>query len=292
MTSPVDPSCLHRFSVDAMNTTFTLRINHPDRGAAQDAASACMNQLEQLEAELSRFRPDSDVSRINRLAEGESVYISEAVHACLLKAMEAQALTAGLFNATLGAHTWAGRSGNPGGEADDAGQLEIVPGRPLVICRKPGRQIDLGGIGKGFALDQLAATLASWRIRSSLLCAGASTMLAVGARSWPVEMTGETSRVAVELKNRAMGASGTGVQQAHVLHPDSPDQPPQYEFRRAWVLAPDAALADACSTAVLLMSAEEADAFAESGRGRLDVYTEDEDGSEIRLRTGASRLDT
>lgn len=274
------------FSVEAMNTTFTLRLETEDDPLAQDAASACFNQLEELESQLSRFRPDSDVSRINGLTDKESLLISELTHACLLKAAQAQVTTAGLFDVTLGAHTWPNGSGLPAEGNIETGQLEVAPIRPLVNCLVAGRQVDLGGIGKGFALDHLALTLASYQIRSALVSAGASTLLAIGPQSWPILLTGDTQSEPVGLQDRALSASGTGIQGAHVMHPDSPDDDPTYRFKRVWLLAHEAALADAYSTACLLMADDEIDSFAEVHRDDLDIYVEEESG---KIRTGGAQ---
>lgn len=253
-------SDLQVFSCDAMNSTFTLRLDCADVGRAQEASGACFNQLEELEAQLSRFRHDSDITRINQLQAGERLYISECTHACLLLAAEAQAATAGLFDVTLGG---------------DVGQIEVAPDRPLVSCLAAGRQVDLGGIGKGFALDQLAVTLTSYQVESALLCAGASTLLAVGPQAWPVALTGDGVTEQISLHACALSASGTGIQGAHVVHPDCPGAEPPYLFKRVWLIALSASVADAYSTACLLMTDDEIEAFATVHRESVTMYAED-----------------
>ena len=62
---------------------------------------------------------------------------------------------------------------------------------PAITCEEPGREIDLGGIGKGFALDQLKQLLTEWDADDALLAAGASSLLAFGPSAWPVDLTGE-----------------------------------------------------------------------------------------------------
>jgi FAD:protein FMN transferase len=273
---------LRTFSVEAMHTTFTLRLDCADEKRAQEAASACFNQLDAIEAHISRFRIDSDITRINLLEKGKSLLVSETTHACLLQAFEAQAMTAGLFDVTLGALTWPDGHGDDGARASDAGQLEVDPTRPLVGCVEPGRQIDLGGIGKGFALDQLSRTLTSYQIDSALLCAGASSILALGPHGWPITLSGDEENVPFELKARALSASGIGIQGAHVVHPDSPSEEPIYSFKRVWLAASNAALADAGATACLLMSDDEIEAFADTYQNEMTIYAEDIDSTEVR----------
>ncbi len=285
MMELLDNPELTTFTCEAMNTTFSLRLKCSDAPRAEETASACINQLSRLEADLSRFRHDSDVSRINSLKAGESLLISENTYACLRQAFDLQAITGGLFDVTLGSLTWPEDHdvGSGTGEAD-RGQLELAPDQPLIRCITPGRQIDLGGIGKGYALDQLALILDSYRIDSALLCAGASTMLALGPDTWPISLGEGTATTKIAIQDRALSASGIGVQGAHVIHPDFLDDEPPYIFERVWVITNGAATADACSTAVLLMDDGEIDAFADSNQNDITIYTQDIEDSEIRLR--------
>ena len=271
---------LHRVSVEAMYTTFDIRLDCADEKRAQEAASACFEQLETIEADISRFRHDSDISRINALQAGESLLISELTYTCILKAFDAQAMTAGLFDVTLGALTWPEGYGDDSADHGNTGQIEVAPDQPRVTCLAPGAQLDLGGIGKGFALDQLASVLHSYRIDSALLCAGASTLLAIGPERWPIKLTGDGVTETIALQGCALSASGIGIQGAHVIHPDFPDEEPPYIFKRVWLTAPEAALADACSTACLLMADDEIDAFADVHRD-MTIYVEDIDDPEI-----------
>ncbi len=151
-----------------------------------------------------------------------------------------------------------------------------------MTCKTPGREVDFGGIGKGFALDQLAEILEAYGLESCLLCAGASTLLARGPAQWPVELAGDRQRMTVGLQGRALSASGTGLQGAHVVHPDAPGEAARYTYSRVWVLAPEAALADACSTACLLMSGDEAASFAEAYRDIVLLYVLETGSTAVR----------
>ena len=127
-----------------------------------------------------------------------------------------------------------------------------------VTCEAPGRIIDLGGIGKGFALDRLHQLLVEWGATSGLLCSGASTILAFGPEEWPVDLTTEHDRRRILLRGRALAASGTGIQGSHIVHPHAEEGADSYHFPRLWVVAQDAARGDAWSTAVMLMEPAEA----------------------------------
>ncbi|MEM8953305.1 MAG: FAD:protein FMN transferase [Verrucomicrobiota bacterium] len=264
-----------------MNTLFTIRIRHADVDEARQWAGNCFRQLEALEGQLSRYRPDSDVSRINLLDTGESMLLADATYRCLQQALAATLLTEGLFDVTLGAQT---RDEEVGGSGPPRGVLTLSPDRSEIVCEEKGREIDLGGIGKGFALDEMARTLRDLDAASALLSCGASTHLALGSDSWAMDLRGDGQCERIELSRQALSASGLGEQAAHVVHPDT-GRAPEYCFRRVWAVAANAALADALSTACLIMNEEELAGFSASLRdqGVLLYWERSTDGKVRKL---------
>jgi thiamine biosynthesis lipoprotein len=246
----------HLFAHEAMNTTFQLRIQAAEASLAADMARECFDHLDFLEARLSRFIDDSDVSRINHLVAGQTLYISEPTHQCLLAALDAHARTGGLFDITLGRRIEHRKSGGSGEAPLLLGRLTIHPDIAAVTCDEPGREIDLGGIGKGFALDQLRDILIDWGADGGLLTAGASSLLAFGPDAWPVELTGDHESVRITLFNQSLSASGTGIQGSHILHPGGDEAMPSKSCDRVWVTSRQAALAEIWSTALMLLEAD------------------------------------
>ena len=243
----------HLFTHDAMNTTFHLRICGPDAALAAAMARECCEHLDFLEARLSRFIDGSDVSRINHLQAGETLYLSESTHQCLLAALDAHARTGGLFDITLGSRIEHRKSAAEGDLPPLVGSLTIHPDVAAVSCEAPGREIDLGGIGKGFALDQLKVLLIDWGAEGALLSAGASSHLAFGPDEWPVDLTGDTGSLRLSLANQSLSASGTGIQGSHIVHPAGEDAMPASPCRRVWVVSSTAVLAEIWSTALMLV---------------------------------------
>jgi thiamine biosynthesis lipoprotein len=241
------------FTHEAMNTTFHLRICETAEATARDMARECCDHIDFLEARLSRFIEDSDVSRINRMQAGQTLYLNELTHQCLLAALDAYARTGGLFDITLGSRIEHRKSADSGPVPPLTGQLTIHPDAPAVTCGAPGREIDLGGIGKGFALDQLRLLLLDWGAEGGLLTAGASSMLAFGPHAWPVDLSGDAESERIALSNQSLSASGTAIQGSHIIHPGGEAAMPAEPCRRVWVTAPTATLAEIWSTALMLL---------------------------------------
>lgn len=274
------PDARH-FTHEAMNTTFSLRIRGVDEKAARGMARECFDQIDFLEARLSRFIEGSDVSRINRMAAGETLYLSEPCHQCLLLALDACARTGGLFDITLGTRIDHQKHGAAEPTPPLAGKLTIHPDIAAITCEEPGREIDLGGIGKGFALDQLRQLLSEWGVEDALLAAGASSLLAFGPESWPVDLTGDTDVMRVSIRNQSLSASGTGIQGAHIVHPWGPEAMPAAPFRRVWVTAPTAVLAEVWSTALMLVPPEDVPEFLAGNEDVMGVFADLGDRIEV-----------
>jgi thiamine biosynthesis lipoprotein len=252
---------IHVFRHEAMATTFELRLVTPDAPYAAQAAHECFALLDRLHALLSRYDEGSEISALSRLEPGSSLRLSAEVAACLRIALEVHTLTGGAFDPTLGDRLDAvrGRKPSPAVPAAARGRLELDPATSTARVLHARVALDLGAIGKGFALDRMAATLVEWDLPAALLIGGeGSSVLALDGPApgtgWDIGLGEGASRRLVSLRNHALGASGFAVQGAHILDPltGAPAA-----ARRAWALAPSAALADAVSTAAMVLSPEE-----------------------------------
>lgn len=262
------------FTHEAMHTTFSLRLIGEDSGLVAGAARECLEMLDELELKLSRFIDGSDVFRINRMQAGDTLYLSEACHQCLLLAMHAHAVTGGLFDITLGTRIEHRKSGAQAPLPPLAGKLVVHPDHAAITCESPGRELDLGGIAKGFALDQMSQRLAAWGVNGALLAAGASSLLAVGPAAWPVAMAGDMETRQLALTSMALSASGTEVQGKHIVHPQGTATGETYLSQRVWALASTATLAEAWSTALMLMSPVEVSSTIARQETLLHAYAE------------------
>jgi len=230
---------------EAMATAFRLAIVHPEPRYARQAAAAAFAELERIEGRLSRCVESSDVFRINRLGRGRSTVVQLDTFECLRIALEIERATGGAFDVAYGS----------AGPRPPGPRIELDPDRHTVGVLAEGVRIDLGGIGKGFALDRMAALLSDWEIDSALLCAGTSTLLALGPPpnepGWPVSVGADRDPRRLRLVRRAVSGSGTAVKGSHIIDPRT-GQPVTARFR-AWAGAPTAATSDALSTAFMVM---------------------------------------
>ncbi len=256
-----------------MATWFEIRVASGDRAYAQQAAAEVFRLIDHLEGLLSRYREGSDVARISQLAPGEHVIVSPDTFACLTLALEMSELTGGAFDPTLGRamDRWRDARGlepattesaaGPGGVAADTpnnrGQLVLDPAALGVGCERLPVSLDLGAVGKGFALDRARDLLDEWEVGPCLLIGGGSSILATGALDdgWEV---GLTSTTLLRLTEGSVGCSGLAVKGAHILDPRTGS--PAVTPARAWALSARAAVSDALSTAFMLLPREDIEA--------------------------------
>src|SRR6478752_3374022 len=175
---PRDLRDVRRFSHEAMATVYEVYAVHADRQYAAQAAQATFDLVDRLERELSRFLPNSDITRINHLAAGESTLVAPSTLECLLIARHMFDLTDGTFDVSIGT---------------GFASLEFDPDKSVVHATTRGVQIDLGGIGKGYAVDLMAELLEEWGLQASLVHGGFSSVLALeppsGLDGWPLTLS-------------------------------------------------------------------------------------------------------
>jgi thiamine biosynthesis lipoprotein len=251
-------SKLHIIEHEAMKTTYTLRLLTEDAALAKQVGTACIQCIDTLESQLSRHYAGSDIWQVNQMQAGQSLFVSEDCYACLRLAMQAYEQTGGLFDITLGRLIEHRKNEHDGTPPLPQGQLIIDPDRPAIHCEAPGREIDLGGIGKGYTLDRLKDICLEHGITSGLLASGASTQLSFGDQAWPIILQSGKAQLTIQLQNAALSASGTGIQGSHIVSPD-PSTPKELH-ERIWLLTQSAAFADAWSTAAMFMPREELEA--------------------------------
>ena len=290
------PSMDRVYTHRAMDTEFRLAFGErEDASLCASAASVAFGRIDALERILSRFDDTSDVAVIRALRPGQVAVVSPETIAVLVECARVCEATGGAFDPTLGAVMSGLR--RDGGVADwrfDRSALDDLLARSgmqrLVLDiehlrvavredrlgRATSLELDFGGIGKGFALDECRKLLVGeqFGIREFLLDAGTSTQWAQG-KEWKVGVGGAWKGrtrldTTLPLKNAAMSGSGFELQGEHVV--DVRRKGAARRWAQAWAwCAESAAVADALSTAALSLSPPELSAAARALGARILV---------------------
>lgn len=266
----------------AMACEFEVVLNAGQYDSGMEVALDALDLVEHLEAQLSYFRRDSETSQINRFAAQEPMVVEQRLFTLLARAAEIHQETDGAFDLTATPlwKAWGFARGEgrlPSEEEIDValttvgGSLvELNAASRTVRFLKPGVELNLGSIGKGYALDRVAEVLDAAGIHDYLIQGGQSSVAAKGERlsgndpdGWLVGL-GDPLRPGtrlgyVRLRDRALGTSGSasqffrhkGRRYSHIIDPRTGR--PAESVLSATVLAPDAAMADALATSFFVM---------------------------------------
>jgi thiamine biosynthesis lipoprotein len=302
---------IHRFAHEAMATTFEIFIQHENARYARQAAAAAFMELDRLEGELSRFIDNSDVSRINNLNVNQSLRIGLAAFECLQLSAEIYNETNGAFDVTFGSKKFKIQNSKFKISAEGGGMplIKMNEADFTVELLTSPVQIDLGGIGKGFALDRMADLLREWSIGTALLHGGYSTVLAIGApadttrlgarhggacrsregspsrswKGWPVTLSNPSDRrqILAYLYLTGRAVSSSGLQKGpHIIDPRTAH--PVRGKLAAWACAADAATADALSTAFMVMTTNQIKQYCSHHPQVQAMVVQDEQGRHKR----------
>jgi len=267
-----------RLALAAMGTRFELVLPGLDETRERAAGEAALDEVALWDARLSLFARDSLLAHVNREAGQRAVRVDPQTFALLETCARVFAESGGAFDAALGgAMAAAGFRGEAAREEAraDVGFAAVELDREAHSVRftAPGVQLDLGGIAKGFALDRAGELLREAGLETALLHGGTSTVLALGAppggEGWRVALDEAPGAPRAVLRDRALSVSAQHGRrnargEGHVLGA---------RLARAAVQAPDATLADAWSTALLVLGRLPAAARAAGVEGLADAGT-------------------
>jgi len=281
----MDHPVLSQFTRRAMATEFVVMLPGIVGPNAEKAVLA-LAEVDAIESNLSIYRPNSDISRLNQHAGQGPVKISADAAEILARAIELSRLTDGAFDATAGplVEAW-GFTKRQGQKPPDSviaeaaarvgyKKLKVDVAAQTAELLEPGMSVNLGAIGKGFAIDKVAASLRAGGVTDFLIHSGKSSVLASGddlpgsGLGWLVAiehplLVGERLG-GLRLKDEALGTSGSGKQffhhrgkrLGHVIDPRTGW--PANEMLSLTVVTPNATDADSLATGLFVMGWEPA----------------------------------
>jgi thiamine biosynthesis lipoprotein len=281
---------------------------------AAAAASAALDVFDRVDRAMSLYKPESDLSRLNRDGHRGPVALDDDLVQLLDTAKGLAEETSGTFDVTIkplmdhyGFYTELGFAAPPGGLS---GALALVGSDGLVVdraassasFRRAGMGVDLGGIAKGFALDRAAGVLRHRGVKKAFLDLGRNLMFLgpgpapdsrwTAAVADPADPDGVATCVEVpegslstsSLSGRTVAVEGGGSGSiGHTLDPARGAAPGRVLQATVW--SPSATRADALSTALLLLDAKAARTILAAGGEAAVVYRPPKTASARARRT-------
>lgn len=289
---------VYQLGGNTMGTWYTISVTgFPDAVSDNELAEGIEQRLYRIDRELmSTYAPDSELSRFNRTDVGQWMDIAPEFAEVMIKAQAVSELTGGFFDVTIGplVDRWgfgpvdemAGSARIPT-DAEIAQLREQVDYRHLEVSQQPPRlrklrdvRVDLSGIAKGYGADVIADYLDSVGLDSYFIEVGGELRvrgIKSDGSSWvpaierPVQGTSQVQDILV-LDGQSVAIAGSGdyrnyferdgVRFSHEIDPFT-GRPVTHDLAAVYIITDTAAMADALSTAFMVMGAERAQALAQ-----------------------------
>jgi thiamine biosynthesis lipoprotein len=231
----------------SMGCAYAIVAYGEDAGALPRIVESALDEVDRIDRLMSHYKPDSPLSRLNRDAARGPVAVEPELFDFIADSLRYSRESDGAFDVTVGPLMKAWGFFRGGGRVPSDAELAeararvghqhvILDARQKTIrFDRPGVELDLGGIAKGYAVDRAVDLLRRGHVRAALVSAGGSTIFGLGAppgrEAWDVEIQDpiDASRVAltVLLKDRALSVSGRydksfekdGITYSHIMDP-------------------------------------------------------------------------
>jgi thiamine biosynthesis lipoprotein len=291
-----DTEDLQRFEFNEpqMGLPFRIVLYAPDKPSAEAAARAAFDRIRQLNAILSDYEDDSELSRLSRTAgSGRVVRVSDELWFVLKRAQKLAERTDGAFDVTVGPVVSLWRKARREKKLPDAERLaqalqavghqrmRLDSRRQTVELLAPRMRLDLGAIAKGYATDEAIKVLRRHAITRGLVAGGGDMTLGdrpPGKRGWrieiaPLDTTNAPPARFVVLGNAGLATSGDRFQHAeidgkrysHIVDPRTGIGLTDHSL--VTVIAPDGITADGLATAVSVLGPDKGIKLVENTTG-------------------------
>ncbi len=273
-----------------MGTIFEIEVYAREEPPAIRAINEAFDSIREVDHVMSHYRAESDLSRLNREAAAGPVVLPADLYSLLEQSTRFTQITGGSFDISTSALSdlWM-ESAEKDRVPSDAqitavldtvgpGHIIFHPSLSAVSFGREGILVDLGGIAKGWAVDQAARSLRHPAISAALISAGTSTIFALGSppgmKAWSVgiQHPNEPEQIlgVVDLRDASLSTSASyerplmiqGTAYSHIIDPRT-GRPVQH-MGSATVVAPTATVSDALSTAVFVLGMTEGERFLRS----------------------------
>jgi thiamine biosynthesis lipoprotein len=258
-----------------MGTVFEIAAYGGSSEQTSIAIEKAFQEIVRIDDVLSNYKPQSALSTLNRSAQYHPEKVPPDLYRVIEQAIRLSKLSGGKFDITVAplVNLWkSALSGDSMPSADQLRQAQACVGYDKIEITPPDQitfhssclQVDLGAIGKGYAVDRAAEVLVSLRIQDAFINAGGSTILAMGSPpgqgAWLVHLRDPSHTIDpyVMLKNQSVSTSEQtapsllGSESAgHIIDPLS-GRPLETQFA-VTVIAPNGTMSDGFSTTLLLL---------------------------------------
>ena len=263
-----------------MGTSILAEVWSSDAAQAQKGIAAVMQEMHRIDELMSPYKEDSELSLVNREAAEHPVKISRELLNLIERSLYFSRISHGAFDITFSSvgYMYDYREGVAPTDAEIKQALPGINYRHLILDRnastirfaRKGMRIDLGGIAKGYAVDNSIAILSKMGFHQALVTAGGDSRI-LGDKNGKPWMTGirdprqkGESVVVIPLSDTAISTSGDyeryfmrdGVRYHHILNPKTGKS--VHDTRSATVIGPDATTTDALSTTLFVLGWEKA----------------------------------
>lgn len=231
----------------SMACTYSAIVYGDDTQSLRQTVDAAFDEIDRIDRLMSHYKPDSPLSQLNREAAAGPVKVEPELFDFLAECLRYSRQSDGAFDITVGplmkAWGFFRDEGRMPSEPELANARRGVGYRHVILNAKertvsfdrPGVELDLGGIAKGYAVDRAIAVLKQRRIKNALVSAGGSTIYGLGApphqTAWEVKLQDpvapERTAMTVQLNNQALSVSGSyekffevgGRRYSHIMDP-------------------------------------------------------------------------
>ncbi|MGM0411585.1 MAG: FAD:protein FMN transferase [Bacillota bacterium] len=283
-----------------MDTIVDMKVHGAN---AKKALEASFDRMEEIENQMSKTIKESDVYKINKNAENNWVKVDKGTFKVIKKAVEYAKITEGKFDPSISPLVDAWGIGTENAKVPD--ENEIVKNKSLVNYEnilldsennrvkfsKKGMAIDLGGIVKGYAADEVRKVLKSYNIKSAFVNLGGN-VLTVGSKEdgslWKIGIQDPRKNrgsvmAALEMKDKTVVTSGNyeryfeedGVIYHHILNPET-GKPTRNNLLSVSIITDDSFEADVLSTSIFIMGLDKGKELIENRKGIEAIFVTEE----------------